>query len=134
MQGNEDHVSLRLPAKVGAIQQAAATQIACMAGERTNPHQRRSKNDLLLLFSTSSMRGEQGMQSQEVRNVRISRVGGCGRKLAGRACGRKGLVGERREPAPSQMSHKAKMRKTANRKTTLKSCKEEDAQMIRWWL
>jgi hypothetical protein len=37
MQGNEDYVSLRLPAKVGAIQQAAATQIACMAGERPIP-------------------------------------------------------------------------------------------------
>jgi hypothetical protein len=34
MQGNEDHVSLRLLAKVGATQQAAATQIVCMAGER----------------------------------------------------------------------------------------------------
>jgi hypothetical protein len=66
-----------------------------------------------------------GCRSKRSRNVRISRFGGCGRTLAGRACGRKGLVGERREPAPSQMSHKAKMRKTANRKTTLNHAKEE---------
>ena len=34
---------------------------------RDQSHQRRSKNDLLLLFSTSQMRGEQGMQAQEVQ-------------------------------------------------------------------
>ncbi len=66
MQGNEDHVSLRLLAKVGAIQQAAAMQIACMAGERLIPPAPVQK-DLLLLFSTSSMRSEQGMQVQEVK-------------------------------------------------------------------
>jgi hypothetical protein len=120
--------------KVGAIQQAAATQIACMAGERPIPTSAGSK--MIYCFCSPPLRCavSKGCRPQEVRNVGISRVGGCGRKLAGSACGRKGLVGERREPAPSQMSHKTKMRKTANRKTTLKSCKEEDAQMIRWWL
>jgi hypothetical protein len=36
MQGNEGDVSLRLLAKK-SVQQAAATQIACMAGRETNP-------------------------------------------------------------------------------------------------
>jgi hypothetical protein len=74
-----------------------------------------------------------GCRPKRSRNVRVSRFGGCGRKHAGRACGRKGLVGRKEgEAVPSQMSHKAKMWKTANRKTTLKSCREEDVQMIRW--
>ena len=66
-----------------------------------------------------------GCRSKRSRNVRIRRFGGPARQLAGRACGRKGLVGERRGSAVGQMLHKAKMQKPANRKATLKPCKEE---------
>jgi hypothetical protein len=49
-----------------SVQQAAATQIACMAGKRLIPPAPVQK-DLLPLFSTFPMRGEQGMQVQEVK-------------------------------------------------------------------
>jgi hypothetical protein len=66
MQGIADHVSLRLPAKLVQFQQAAATQIACMAGVRLIPPTPGRKVSIAF-FSTSSMRGEQGMQAEEVK-------------------------------------------------------------------
>ena|SRR5271155_868314 len=122
MQGNEDHVSLRLLAKVGAIQQAAAMQISCMAGERLIPPAPVQK-DLLLPFSTSSMRGEQGMQVQEVKECENQPFWWVWAHTCRKGMWSKRISGRRREPAPNQMSHKAKMHSES--KDNPKSCKEE---------
>lgn len=78
------------------------------------------------LFSRCAV--SKGCRSKWSRNVRIRRFGGSARRLAGRACGRRGLVGERRKSAPGQMSHKAKTQKTANRKAAPKIMQRRDAQ------
>lgn len=62
-----------------------------------------------------------GCRSQRLRNVRIGRFGEGLRKPAGRACGRKGLVGE--GVGSDRMSHKAKWHKTANRTSIQKAHK-----------
>jgi hypothetical protein len=124
MQGIVDHVSLRLPVKSVQFQQAAARQIACMAGERLIPPTPGRKG-CMTSFSTSSMRAEQGMQVEEVKECDNQAFWWIAAQTCRKACGRKGLVGERRESVPGQMSHKAKMQKTANRKASPKSCREE---------
>jgi hypothetical protein len=48
------------------FQQAPARQIACMAGERLIPPTPRRKG-CITSFSTYPMRGEQGMQVEEVK-------------------------------------------------------------------
>jgi|SRR5450432_897669 hypothetical protein len=125
MQGIVNHVSLRLPAKSVQFQQAAAAQIACMAGEVLIPPTPGWKGFTAVFSPPPRCALSKGCRSKRSRNVRIRRFGGSARKLAGRACGRKGLVGERRESAPVQMLHKAKMQKPANRKAAGKPCKEE---------
>ena len=114
--------------KVGTIS-AGSRSADCLHGWReTNPTNAWPGKGLLLLTPPLRCAASKGCRSKTSRNVRVSRFGGNGRRLAGRACGRKGLVGKGRNSAPGRRSHKAKTHRTANRKAAPKARKEEDAQ------
>jgi hypothetical protein len=110
--------------KVGTIS-AGSRSADCLHGWReTNPTNVWLERD----YCASLMRGEQGMQVGKVKECENQAFWWICAQTCRRACGRRGLVGERRESAPDQMSHKAKMQKTANQKAAPKIMQRRDAQ------
>lgn len=95
------------------IQQAAATQIASMAGGRPSPPTPVSERVFLLSSPPRPRAASKGCRSKTSRNVRISRLGGTGARWLVRACGRKGLVGEGRNRL--QVKCRTRLKRTRQR-------------------